>query len=83
MLELGFEGKRSSSVENWEKGLPDRVNTGKAWRLKLWKWGRAGRAPCVAGTEDKVPVWRKQAGLRGPPGASSARVLNCADQPGA
>lgn len=47
MLELGFEGRRSSLHGKWEKGLPDRGNSGVGLETEtVWTWGRAGRAPC-------------------------------------
>lgn len=69
MLELGFEGKRSSLRGKLEKG-PDRVNSGEGLRLKLWKWGR--RQSLRLGQKIRCQ-WRKQAGAAGASGASSAR----------
>lgn len=46
MLELGFEGRRSSLRGKWEKGLPDRGNSGVGLETEtVWTWGHAGRAP--------------------------------------
>lgn len=86
MLELGFEGKRCSLRGKLEKGLPDRVNSGEGLETEtVWKWGHVGpvwKSSPWLGQKIRCQ-WREAGRAAGASGASSARVLNCAGQPGA